>query len=264
MTEVVVPVTPDDIDRAAERRPIRPANSRRRARRAVVEARAAPAHRFVQGARGIQPHAVRSGTSLRSDHRQRRQPRRCRRLRRVPPRLSRRGDGANDVTVAQAPADRAVRRGRAVVVEGYYDDAQSAADERQHETGALMLHPFDHPATVAGQGTMARELESQVAGIDTLVVATGGGGFTAGQAAWFGDRVRIVSVEPQSSQCLRAALAPVYRSMSRSPASPPTRWAPGGSGGRRGRSCGATSMRRSSSSTTASPPPSGRSGTSCA
>jgi threonine dehydratase len=95
---------------------------------------------------------------------------------------------------------------RAVVVEGYYDDAQSAADERQHETGALMLHPFDHPATVAGQGTMGRELESQVAGIDTLVVATGGGGFTAGQAAWFGDRVRIVSVEPQSSQCLRAAL----------------------------------------------------------
>jgi threonine dehydratase len=95
---------------------------------------------------------------------------------------------------------------RAVVVEGYYDDAQSAADERQRETGALMLHPFDHPATVAGQGTMGRELESQVAGIDTLVVATGGGGFTAGQAAWFGDRVRIVSVEPQSSQCLRAAL----------------------------------------------------------
>jgi threonine dehydratase len=95
---------------------------------------------------------------------------------------------------------------RAVVVEGYYDDAQSAADARQHQTGALMLHPFDHPATVAGQGTMARELEAQLDGIDTLVVATGGGGFTAGQAAWFGNRVRIVSVEPESSQCLRAAL----------------------------------------------------------
>ena len=43
--------------------------------------------------------------------------------------------------------------------------------------------------------------------IDTLVVATGGGGFTAGQAAWFQDRVQIVSVEPEISQCLRAALA---------------------------------------------------------
>jgi threonine dehydratase len=95
---------------------------------------------------------------------------------------------------------------QAVVVEGFYDDAQLVAGERQVQTGALMLHPFDHPATVAGQGTMARELEAQVGDLDTLVVATGGGGFTAGQAAWFRDRVRVVSVEPESSQCLRAAL----------------------------------------------------------
>jgi len=93
-----------------------------------------------------------------------------------------------------------------VVVDGLYDDAQRVAEERQVTTGALMLHPFDHPATVAGQGTMARELEAQIGAIDTLVVATGGGGFTAGQAAWFRDRVRVVSVEPETSQCLRAAL----------------------------------------------------------
>ena len=95
---------------------------------------------------------------------------------------------------------------RAVVVDGFYNDAQRAAEERQRHTGALMLHPFDHPATVAGQGTMARELEAQVGDIDTLVVASGGGGYTAGQAAWYRDRVRVVSVEPQTSQCLRAAL----------------------------------------------------------
>jgi threonine dehydratase len=92
------------------------------------------------------------------------------------------------------------------VVEGYYDDAQRVADERQHVTGALMIHPLDHPATVAGQGTMGRELDEQVGGLDTLLVATGGGGFTAGQAAWFQDRVKIVSVEPVATQCLRAAL----------------------------------------------------------
>ena len=45
------------------------------------------------------------------------------------------------------------------VVEGYYDDAQAAAEVRQAATGALMIHPFDHPATVAGQGTMGREIE---------------------------------------------------------------------------------------------------------
>jgi threonine dehydratase len=93
-----------------------------------------------------------------------------------------------------------------VVVDGLYDDAQRVAEQRQQETGALMLHPFDHPATVAGQGTMAREIEDQLGGIDTLVVGTGGGGFTAGQAAWFCDRVRVVSAEPATSQCLRAAL----------------------------------------------------------
>jgi threonine dehydratase len=98
-------------------------------------------------------------------------------------------------------------RAAVVVVDGYYDDAQRVAEERQRRSGALMIHPYDHPATVAGQGTMSRELEQQVGGIDTLLVATGGGGFTAGQAAWFADRVRIVSVEPETSQCLRAALA---------------------------------------------------------
>lgn len=96
---------------------------------------------------------------------------------------------------------------RVHVIDGYYDDAQAAADARQRETGALMVHPFDHVDTVAGQGTMARELDEQIGAYDTLVVATGGGGFTAGQAAWVRDRVRVVSVEPETSQCLRSALA---------------------------------------------------------
>lgn len=91
------------------------------------------------------------------------------------------------------------------VVDGLYDDAQAAASERQARTGALAVHPFDHPDVVAGQGTMSRELERQVGEFDTLLVATGGGGFTAGQAAWFQSRRRVVSVEPESSQCLHAA-----------------------------------------------------------
>jgi threonine dehydratase len=91
------------------------------------------------------------------------------------------------------------------VIEGYFDDAQAAAEVRQRETGAQMIHPFDHPATVAGQGTMSIELDEQVGEFDTLIVAAGGGGFIAGQAAWFRNRVKIVSVEPESSQCLRAA-----------------------------------------------------------
>ncbi len=92
------------------------------------------------------------------------------------------------------------------VIDGFYDDAQAAANVRQAETGALVVHPFDHVDVVAGQGTMARELETQIGSFDTLIAATGGGGFVAGQAAWLRDRVRIVSVEPDDSRCLAAAI----------------------------------------------------------
>ena len=92
------------------------------------------------------------------------------------------------------------------VIEGYYDDAQQAADARRAETGAMEVHPYDHPATIAGQATMGRELDRQVDGFDTLVVAAGGGGFIAGQAAWLQERVRIVCVEPETSRCVGAAL----------------------------------------------------------
>lgn len=106
--------------------------------------------------------------------------------------------------------DRIASLGATVhVVEGLYDDAQTAATARQAATGALAVHPFEHPDVVAGQGTMARELEHQLAALgtdfDTVLVASGGGGFTAGQAAWFAGRKQVVSVEPETSQCLRAA-----------------------------------------------------------
>ena len=110
-------------------------------------------------------------------------------------------------TSPQIKHDNVARFGATLrVVDGYYDDAQVAADARQTESGALMVHPFDHADTVAGQGTLARELEDQIGGFDTIVVATGGGGFVAGQAAWLRDRSRVVSVEPELSQALRAAL----------------------------------------------------------
>ena len=104
-------------------------------------------------------------------------------------------------------ADRIRGYGATVVLVGArYDDAQAAANERQRETGALMVHPYDHGATVAGAGTCGREIDQQSGGIDTVLVATGGGGLTAGTATWFEGRSKVVSVEPETSQCLAAAL----------------------------------------------------------
>lgn len=91
------------------------------------------------------------------------------------------------------------------IVDGLYDDARAAAERYQADSGALMVHAFDHPATVAGQGSVGREFEEQVGPFDTLLVACGGGGLIAGQLAWFTDRVRVVSVEPGLSCCLHAA-----------------------------------------------------------
>jgi threonine dehydratase len=98
---------------------------------------------------------------------------------------------------APAKVDRIRALGAEVTVGGaVYQDAQGAATARAEETGALLVHPYDHPLVVAGQGTMARELDAQAPGFDTVLVAVGGGGLIAGVAAWFGDRVKIVSVEP--------------------------------------------------------------------
>ena len=102
--------------------------------------------------------------------------------------------------------DRIASYGATVhVIDGFFDDAQAAAAQRQAESGALAVHPFEHAEIIAGQGTMSVEIDDQVRDYDTLVIATGGGGFIAGQAAWVQNRRRVVSVEPSASRCLHAA-----------------------------------------------------------
>lgn len=105
-------------------------------------------------------------------------------------------------------AERIRSYGAHVVIGGeIYDDAQEAADARAAATGALQVHPYDHVATVAGAGTCSAELDEQAPGLDTVLVATGGGGLTAGAAVWFGGgATKVVSVEPDTSRCLAAAL----------------------------------------------------------
>jgi threonine dehydratase len=76
--------------------------------------------------------------------------------------------------------------------------------ELLEETGRTLVHPFDDPLVAAGQGTVALELEEDVAGLDTIVVPVGGGGLLSGTVAAFAGRV--VAVEPEASQALHAGL----------------------------------------------------------
>jgi threonine dehydratase len=93
-----------------------------------------------------------------------------------------------------------------MIVEGYYAEAQAALAARQQETGALLMHPFDQPEVIAGQGTIGVELDEQVPDVETVLVAIGGGGLIAGIAAWFRGRVRVVGVEPFRCATMTAAL----------------------------------------------------------
>jgi threonine dehydratase len=92
------------------------------------------------------------------------------------------------------------------VVDGFYPQAFAACEERAFDTGAAFLHPYDQPAVVAGQGTIARELSEQVPTLDTVLCAVGGGGLVGGIAAWFASDVRVVGVETEGCPTMSAAL----------------------------------------------------------
>jgi threonine dehydratase len=105
-------------------------------------------------------------------------------------------------------AERIRALGADVTVTGeYYDDAMEACLRRSEDTGALLIHPYDHPHTVAGAATLGRELMDQAPDLETVLVAAGGGGLAAGVAVWYqGDR-RVIVVEPESCASWASARA---------------------------------------------------------
>jgi len=109
----------------------------------------------------------------------------------------------------------------------YYADAYAASQHRATQTGALVVHAYDQPeaVAVAVQGTVARELDHQLPGVDTVLVAVGGGGI----AAWFTGHARIVAVKPDSSPPWPLRWKRAMASTCRWAASPPTPWARGAS-----------------------------------
>ena len=93
-----------------------------------------------------------------------------------------------------------------VVVSGSYRDAYEAALEFEGETGAIQLHAYDSPETVAGQGTLFAEWEEQGLNADTVLVAVGGAGLMGGALGWFEGSKKIVAVEPVRALTVNRAL----------------------------------------------------------
>lgn len=95
-----------------------------------------------------------------------------------------------------------------VVVPGTYAEALAAAREYERQSGAIQVHAYDDPATVAGQGTLMLEWEEQgLTDVDTVLIAVGGGGLIGGALLWLQGRRKVVAVEPEACATLHAARA---------------------------------------------------------
>lgn len=90
-----------------------------------------------------------------------------------------------------------------------FDEAKTKAIALAQEQGYTFVPPFDHPAVIAGQGTLAMELLQQDAHLDRVFVPVGGGGLVAGVAVLIKQlmpQIKVIGVEAEDSACLRAAL----------------------------------------------------------
>lgn len=107
-----------------------------------------------------------------------------------------------------------------VLCEPTAEARREAAERVRRETGATLVHPFDDPRVIAGQGTAALELFEQaaelgggepgVAGLDYLLVPVGGGGLAAGTAvaaAGASPATRVVGCEPAAADDAARSLA---------------------------------------------------------
>lgn len=68
------------------------------------------------------------------------------------------------------------------LVPGVYDDAYRRALELQKEKGYTLVHPFDDPLVIAGQGTIGLEIIEEMPDVDVVIVPVGGGGLISGVA----------------------------------------------------------------------------------
>ena len=91
-----------------------------------------------------------------------------------------------------------------------YSDAQARCNELVAERGLSVIHPFDDPLVIAGQGTIGEEILRQARGrLDVVFVPVGGGGLLAGVAGYIKTlmpQVRVVGVEPYEADAMYRSL----------------------------------------------------------
>ena len=90
-----------------------------------------------------------------------------------------------------------------------FNESYDYAQQLSKKKNLTMIPPYDDPAVIAGQGTIAHELIGQCDNIDTIYVQIGGGGLAAGIASYIKailPHIKVIGVEAEGSACMKAAL----------------------------------------------------------
>ena len=112
-----------------------------------------------------------------------------------------------------APAKRALIEGfgaRIVTFDRATPDREAAARRQVETTGATLVHPFEDPLVMAGQGTAALELHEQAGPLDVLLVPMSGGGLMAGCGSamrQLNPGSELIGVEPAAADDTRRSFA---------------------------------------------------------
>lgn len=114
------------------------------------------------------------------------------------------------VTTPSIKVEAVRSHGATVVLKGdSYSDASDYCHQLKKEKGLVLVHPFDDPLVIAGQGTVAFELLQQTSTIDYIFVPVGGGGLLGGMAALIKElypHIKVIGVEPEDSNAMISSI----------------------------------------------------------
>ena len=114
------------------------------------------------------------------------------------------------ITTPEIKVKAVKRHGAKILLHGdNYDAAVKEAKEIGKKEGYAFVHPFDDKYTIAGQGTVGKEILESEENYDVIFVPVGGGGLLAGVSAWTAQndkKVKVIGVEVEDSACLYEAL----------------------------------------------------------
>ena len=114
------------------------------------------------------------------------------------------------ITTPDIKVDNVRRFGAEVRLIGKsFNEAQEASANFAKAESKTIIHPFDDPDVIAGQGTVAKELMQQLPNVDVVFIPVGGGGLLAGMSVYLkqlSPNIRVIGVEAEDSACLAAAM----------------------------------------------------------